>query len=39
MIKECIETKIVDSCDVLVAGGGFGGISAALAAKVAALAL
>lgn len=32
MIKECIETKIVDSCDVLVAGGGFGGISAALAA-------
>lgn len=32
MIKEVIETKIIDSCDVLVCGGGFGGISAALAA-------
>lgn len=32
-IKENIETKIVDSCDVLVCGGGFGGISAALAAS------
>ncbi|MBR5313939.1 MAG: FAD-dependent oxidoreductase [Clostridia bacterium] len=31
-IKETIETKIVDTCDVLVCGGGFGGISAALAA-------
>lgn len=31
IIKECLETKITDSCDVLVAGGGFGGISAALA--------
>ena len=33
VIKEHIETKITDSCDVLVCGGGFGGISAALAAK------
>ena len=32
-IKEHIETQITDSCDVLVCGGGFGGISAALAAK------
>ncbi len=31
-IKETLETKIVDTCDVLVCGGGFGGISAALAA-------
>ena len=33
IIKEHIETQITDSCDVLVCGGGFGGISAALAAK------
>ncbi len=32
VIKEQLETKITDSCDVLVCGGGFGGISAALAA-------
>lgn len=32
VIKEQLETKISDSCDVLVCGGGFGGISAALAA-------
>ena len=32
IIKECIETKITSKCDVLVCGGGFGGISAALAA-------
>lgn len=32
VIKENLETKIADSCDVLVCGGGFGGISAALAA-------
>ena len=32
VIKECIETKITSECDVLVCGGGFGGISAALAA-------
>ena len=32
MIKECLETKIVKSCDVLVCGGGFAGISAALSA-------
>lgn len=31
-IKETLKTKITDSCDVLVCGGGFGGISAALAA-------
>ena len=31
-IKENIETKITDECDVLVCGGGFAGISAALAA-------
>ncbi|MBE6538382.1 MAG: FAD-dependent oxidoreductase [Ruminococcaceae bacterium] len=31
-IKEALETKITYSCDVLVAGGGFGGISAALSA-------
>lgn len=31
-ISEKLETKIVDSCDVLVCGGGFAGISAALAA-------
>lgn len=33
IINEHIETQITDSCDVLVCGGGFGGISAALAAK------
>lgn len=32
MIKEYIETPITMSCDVLVCGGGFAGISAALAA-------
>lgn len=32
IIKEQLETKITKECDVLVAGGGFGGISAALAA-------
>lgn len=32
VIRECIETKITSECDVLVCGGGFGGISAALAA-------
>jgi len=31
-VREIIETKITKTCDVLVAGGGFGGISAALAA-------
>lgn len=31
-IKESFETNITDSCDVLVCGGGFAGISAALAA-------
>lgn len=32
-IKENIETKITAECDVLVCGGGFAGISAALAAS------
>lgn len=32
MITEKFETKIVKECDVLVCGGGFGGISAALSA-------
>lgn len=32
IIKEQLETKVVKSCDVLVCGGGFAGISAALAA-------
>ncbi|MBQ7107021.1 MAG: FAD-dependent oxidoreductase [Clostridia bacterium] len=32
IIKENIETKVTAECDVLVCGGGFGGISAALAA-------
>jgi len=32
IIKEQLETKVTASCDVLVCGGGFGGISAALAA-------
>ena len=31
-IQEQLTTPIADSCDVLVCGGGFGGISAALAA-------
>ncbi len=31
-ISENLQTPITDSCDVLVAGGGFAGISAALAA-------
>ncbi len=32
VVKEYLETKITESCDVLVCGGGFAGISAALAA-------
>ena len=32
IIKESMDTKVTDSCDVLVCGGGFAGISAALAA-------
>ena len=32
IIKETLETKVTESCDVLVCGGGFAGISAALAA-------
>ncbi|MBR5452715.1 MAG: FAD-dependent oxidoreductase [Clostridia bacterium] len=32
IIKENLETKVTDSCDVLVCGGGFAGISASLAA-------
>ncbi len=32
IIKEAIETEVKYSCDVLVCGGGFAGISAALAA-------
>lgn len=32
MISERMDTPIVKKCDVLVCGGGFGGISAALAA-------
>lgn len=32
VINEFLETKVTDSCDVLVCGGGFAGISAALAA-------
>ena len=32
MIKEYLETPITSSCDVLVCGGGFAGISAALSA-------
>lgn len=32
IIKESIDTKVTDFCDVLVCGGGFAGISAALAA-------
>lgn len=32
MIQETISTPIADSCDVLVCGGGFAGIAAALAA-------
>ena len=31
-VRECLETKVTDSCDVLVCGGGFAGIAAALAA-------
>lgn len=31
-VRECLETKITDACDVLVCGGGVAGISAALAA-------
>ena len=32
MIRECMETRIAKKCDVLVCGGGFAGIAAALAA-------
>ena len=32
ILHECLETKITATCDVLVCGGGFAGISAALAA-------
>jgi len=32
LIHECLETRITKNCDVLVCGGGFGGIAAALAA-------
>ena len=32
MIREHLQTKITKTCDVLVCGGGFGGIAAALAA-------
>ena len=32
IIKESLETQVTAVCDVLVCGGGFGGISAALAA-------
>ena len=32
VIRECLETKVNAECDVLVCGGGFAGISAALAA-------
>lgn len=32
IIRETLETKVAMTCDVLVCGGGFGGISAALAA-------
>jgi len=32
IIRETLETKVLHNCDVLVCGGGFGGISAALAA-------
>lgn len=32
MIRECLETKTEKQCDVLVCGGGFAGIAAALAA-------
>ena len=31
-VKETLETKVASTCDVLVCGGGFAGISAALAA-------
>ena len=33
VIRETLETNITQKCDVLVCGGGFGGISAALAAS------
>ena len=32
VIRECLETPVKQQCDVLVCGGGFAGISAALAA-------
>lgn len=32
MVQEHLQTKITKTCDVLVCGGGFGGIAAALAA-------
>ena len=31
VIRETLETKVTEYCDVLVCGGGFAGISAALA--------
>lgn len=31
-VRECLDTKVTDSCEVLVCGGGFAGIAAALAA-------
>ena len=31
-IREVLETRVTKNCDVLVCGGGFGGISAALSA-------
>lgn len=31
-IRECLETKVTADCDVLICGGGYAGISAALAA-------
>ena len=32
VIHECLETPVAKTCDVLVCGGGFAGISGALAA-------
>ena len=29
-VRECLETKITDSCDVLVCGGGIAGIAATI---------
>lgn len=33
VINECLQTPVKEACDVLVCGGGFAGISAALAAS------